>query len=98
MKIYVNWDTHDIKTEYEFEDELNEKIEDMKNDFDNGHIPDNFWEWLDSNYGVGDIFNKCRDYVKTEDVIEELKHSFFDDFEDDYNKDNIFPDYEEYEI
>ena len=90
MKIYVNWDTHDIKTESEFEDELNEKIEDIKNDFDDGNIPDSFWNWLEGNYTVTDIFEKCCDLVRTEDVIEDLKNSFFDDLEDDYNENDDY--------
>ena len=73
MTIYVNWETHDVKTPKQ----LYDKIEECANNF-NSCL---FEEWINGHYDASDIFKMRNSYIINE-WREYVEGVFLEDYEE----------------
>ena len=86
MRVYVNWRDEDILSVKQYEDLLEEKVNELKAD------TDAFNEWIDRNYNASNLFwDDTR--IAREIITEEWATHCWDEVTYDLSK-----DYDEYDI
>ena len=85
MRVYVNWNDEEILSTKQYEDFVEEKVNELKSD------KDAFNEWLDRNYNVSELWNE--DGADKEIIKAEWETHCWDEVTYDLSH-----DYDEYDI